>query len=122
MWAQVLLHANIRPQSSVRLKASNTWRLIITAWSYYQLGAKWNLSTGNHVKFWTDPWITHNKTLRSCIHGPLPQHEETKLVSNYYHENSWHLETLPFHIPTQLYTTITNIYMPIIPAMPDQLY
>lgn len=53
MWANILLtkYLNASPYNI----HSQIWSNIINEWHQCQLGIKWNIGNGTHIKFWEDP-------------------------------------------------------------------
>lgn len=69
LWAKFLLHNYVRPQAIINYKYFHTWRNIINGWNYCRLDYKWNITTGQHVQFWMDPWLKNNIIFRNNFNG-----------------------------------------------------
>lgn len=72
---------------------------------------------------WHEPWIEPNMTLRQLIHGPLKPHEAQATLSNYISHNTIDTSTLPFSLPDNITSLITQIFIPrlIIPQAIDKI-
>lgn len=95
-------------------------KIILKGWTFCQQGLQWRVGTGQHIKFWDDPWIGINTTLRSLVTWPLPAQHHNANIQSYRNLNTdWN--TFPFIINQSFLDLIHNIHVYIVHSGASQV-
>lgn len=109
MWANVLLKKYLH--TSPTNIHSQIWANVIQGWHHCQQGIKWSIGNGSYIKFWEDPWIGPDTTIRSQIYGPLPLRQQNINVASFINNNEWNLDKISFDLPINIIRIIQAIYI-----------
>lgn len=101
---------------------SPTWRNILQAWQYCQLGLQWKISTGTNVNFWNDPWIKAGTILRSLVNGPLPLNHQSIKIASLYNYQGWNWAQFPFELTEDIKNIILTPYISLEDKRADRIY
>lgn len=79
----------------------------------FKSGTKWIVGNDSNLTFWFDKWMREGP-VRSLIIGPLNRGEDSLLLKDIVHNNSWDWERLSFVFPAAFHQKIKASPIPIV--------